>query len=317
MDRRRHSGPPPPLRYQAFHDDRDRDRDRDRDLHDNFGSSGGSSNVLHDRRYSVEPGPSPAHISFDTQRRPIVPFDHVVYSRGRRPTRQTAYSDLRGSGGHSANAISPPVDSYDDLPSARRRRPFRSHSPRYQERPRAHERHGPPGRSSSSHYSSEPRGSTSSPKRRSVSSASHDERREESAGKPWWQNPIVRACVVTAVSTGISAALDSRGDPGQWKGAKGAKVAVATIGSAVVDGFLGQKYPDGLRHKVMKKGVEVAMDEAEKKKKKHQVDDVVSEQGEEKRDDRRSRSTRRHVSSHHHDGARRHRSHDGGHRRRH
>ncbi|KAG5972384.1 hypothetical protein E4U55_000852 [Claviceps digitariae] len=308
--RRRHSGPPSPLRYRAFHDDYDDDDD-------DFRSSNRGSNILHDGRYCLEPGPPPSYTSFDTQRRPSVPIDHVESSRGRRPTRQPAYSDVRGSGGHYASAVSPspPVDGHDDLPRARRR-PLPSHSPspHYQERPYRHERNGPRGRRPASPHS---RHSIGSPRSKSLSSASHHDGRRENTGRPWWQNPIVRACLVTAVSTGLSAALDSRGDPGQWKGAKGAKVAVATVGSAVVDGFLGQKHPDGLRHKIMKKGVEVAMDEAEKKK-KHQADDAVGEEEEHNREDRRSRSSRRHDSSHYHGGGgRRHQSHDGGHRRRH
>ncbi|KAG5931356.1 hypothetical protein E4U53_001806 [Claviceps sorghi] len=97
-------------------------------------------------------------------------------------------------------------------------------------------------------------------------STSRAARRGHDARPPWWQNPLLRACVVTALSAGLTAALDSRGDPGRWKGAKGAKVAVAAVGSGVVDGFLGQRHPDGLRHTVMKKGVEMAMEEVEKKK---------------------------------------------------
>lgn len=88
----------------------------------------------------------------------------------------------------------------------------------------------------------------------------------QQAPEPWWQHPLVRACAATAITTGLSAALDSRGDPGQWKGAKGAKVAVATVGAALVDGFLATKHPGGVRHQVGKKGVQVAMDEAERKK---------------------------------------------------
>ncbi|KAG5992011.1 hypothetical protein E4U43_003882 [Claviceps pusilla] len=317
--RRRHSGPPSPLRHRGFHDGYDDDMD---DVVEDFRRSDRGPNVLHDGRNSLQPGPTPAaHASFDTQRRPAVPIDHVEYSRGRRPTHQSAYSDLRGSGGHNTSAISAPFDRHDHLPRARRR-PLRSCSPHHRERPHTHERNGPRGPSPvppQSRPSRESRGSTSSSRSKSVSSASHHDRRKENAGTPWWQNPLVRACVVTAVSTGVSAALDSRGDPGQWKGAKGAKVAVATVGSALVDGFLGQKHPDGLRHKIMKKGVEVAMDEAEKKK-KSRVDDAVDEEEEydrDVRDARRSRSTRRHDSKHHHGDVRRNRSHDEGHRRRH
>lgn len=104
--------------------------------------------------------------------------------------------------------------------------------------------------------------------RRSKSTSSSAPRHQtwQATASQWWQNPIVRTCAITAVSTGLSAALDSRGDPGQWKGAKGAKVAVASLGSALVDGFLGHKHPDSVRQQVARKGFQVAMEETEKKK---------------------------------------------------
>ena len=75
---------------------------------------------------------------------------------------------------------------------------------------------------------------------------------------PWWQNPYVQAGVRTAFTAGAQAAMKSQSDPSPWLGAKGAKVATAALGAAVVDGFMGQKHPGGARHNLMKSGVDVA-----------------------------------------------------------
>ncbi|OAA40321.1 hypothetical protein NOR_05882 [Metarhizium rileyi] len=136
--------------------------------------------------------------------------------------------------------------------------------------------------------------------RSSASSASRPARRESPA-PPWWQNPVVRTCAITAASTALSAALDSRGDPGDWKGAKGAKVAVASLGSALVDGFLGHKHPNSMRQEVVRKGVQVAMEETEKKKKKEKK--KKRQQPSESQDARHRRRSR------HSDGSRSHSRH--------
>ncbi|EFY84947.1 hypothetical protein MAC_09022 [Metarhizium acridum CQMa 102] len=111
-----------------------------------------------------------------------------------------------------------------------------------------------------------PPGPSSTRRSNSASTSAPRKQKWQTTASQWWQNPIVRTCAITAVSTGLSAALDSRGDPGQWKGAKGAKVAVASLGSALVDGFLGQKHPNSVRQQVARKGFQVAMEETEKKK---------------------------------------------------
>ncbi|KAG5946432.1 hypothetical protein E4U60_004089 [Claviceps pazoutovae] len=300
------SGPPLPAHHRGFHNDDDYDYGFD------YRASARGSGGRYDRSRSVQPLPPPAYIAYDTQRRPSEPVDHVKHRRGRHPTREPIYSNLRDGPGHGTSAVSPPARGYDDLPRAR------PHSPYYsQGRLHTHDRHerrdrpSAPAPAPPSRHVREARSDTRSSRSKSVPSASHPERSRENTGTPWWQNPIVRACAVTALTTGLSAALDTRGDPGKWNGAKGAKVAVATVGAAVVDGFLGQKHPDGLRHKAMKKGMEAAMNEAEKKM--HKGGDAT---GEAKEDDRRSRSTRRHAPTHHHGDGRRHRSHDGGDRRR-
>lgn len=74
----------------------------------------------------------------------------------------------------------------------------------------------------------------------------------------WWQNPMVQAGARTAFTAGAQAAMKSRNDPSPWLGAKGAKIATAALGAALVDGFMGQKHPNGARHKVMREGVDVA-----------------------------------------------------------
>ncbi|KAG6200710.1 hypothetical protein E4U35_006093 [Claviceps purpurea] len=297
------SGPPLPAHHRGFHNDDDYDYDFD------YRASARGSGGRYDRSRSVQPLPPPAYTAYGTQRRPSEPVDHVEHRRGRHSTREPTHSHLRDGPGHGTGAVSPPARGFDDLPRAR------PHSPYTQGRPHTHDRHErrdrPPAPAPPSRHVREARSDTSSSRSKSVPSASHPERSRENTGTPWWQNPVIRACAVTALTTGLSAALDTRGDPGKWNGAKGAKVAVATVGAAVVDGFLGQKHPDGLRHKAMKKGMEAAMNEAEKKM--HKGGEAT---GEAKEDDRRSRSTRRHAPAHHHGHGRRHRSHDGGDRRR-
>lgn len=75
---------------------------------------------------------------------------------------------------------------------------------------------------------------------------------------PWWQNPMIQAGCRTALTAGAQAAMKSQKEQGDWLGAKGAKVATAALGAALVDGFMGQKHPGGVRHNLMKQGVDVA-----------------------------------------------------------
>jgi len=81
-------------------------------------------------------------------------------------------------------------------------------------------------------------------------------------GIPWWQNPLVQAGARTALTAGAQAAMKSRGDQGDWLGAKGAKIATAALGAALVDGFIGQKHPDSARHNIAKQGVDIASSKA-------------------------------------------------------
>ncbi|KAK2591465.1 hypothetical protein QQS21_010841 [Conoideocrella luteorostrata] len=53
----------------------------------------------------------------------------------------------------------------------------------------------------------------------------------------WWQNPLVQAGARTAFSAGAQAAMQNRKDPSPWLGQKGAKVATAALGAALMDGF--------------------------------------------------------------------------------
>ena len=75
----------------------------------------------------------------------------------------------------------------------------------------------------------------------------------------WWEHPAVRVGAQTAFAAGAQAAMKSRKDQGSWIGPKGAKVATAALGAALVDGFIGSsKHPRS--NKVAKQGVEVAAD---------------------------------------------------------
>jgi hypothetical protein len=67
----------------------------------------------------------------------------------------------------------------------------------------------------------------------------------------------------TALTAGAQAAFRARKDPSPWLGEKGARVATAAIGAAIVNGFIGTKHPnkiDSKRHKGLKKATTAAMD---------------------------------------------------------
>ncbi|CAG1982164.1 unnamed protein product [Fusarium graminearum] len=74
----------------------------------------------------------------------------------------------------------------------------------------------------------------------------------------WWQNPLVQAGARTAFTAGAQAAMKSGKESGPWLGPKGAKVATAALGAALVDGFMGQKHPDSTRQKIMREGINLA-----------------------------------------------------------
>lgn len=74
----------------------------------------------------------------------------------------------------------------------------------------------------------------------------------------WWQNPMVQAGARTAFTAGAQAAMKSGKESGPWLGPKGAKVATAALGAALVDGFMGQKHPDSTRQKLMREGLNLA-----------------------------------------------------------
>lgn len=60
-------------------------------------------------------------------------------------------------------------------------------------------------------------------------------------GGQWWQNPMIQAGARTAFAAGAQAAMNNRNAQGDWLGAKGAKVATAALGAALMDGFIGGK----------------------------------------------------------------------------
>ncbi|KAK4450030.1 hypothetical protein QBC34DRAFT_80303 [Podospora aff. communis PSN243] len=72
----------------------------------------------------------------------------------------------------------------------------------------------------------------------------------------------------TALEAGAVAALKLRDDPSPWLGTKGAKVVTAALSAAAVDTFMERRHPDrkgGLRHTVMKQGMQVVIGNLVKK----------------------------------------------------
>lgn len=59
-------------------------------------------------------------------------------------------------------------------------------------------------------------------------------------GAQWWKNPMLQAGARTALTAGAQAAMNNRGSQGPWMGSKGAKVATAALGAALMDGFMGK-----------------------------------------------------------------------------
>lgn len=84
-------------------------------------------------------------------------------------------------------------------------------------------------------------------------------------GAVWWANPLVKAGCRTALSAGAQAAMQSRHDPSPWLGAKGAKVATAALGAALVDGFMAEKHPGTLRQETMRQGMDAVIGDVSKR----------------------------------------------------
>ncbi|PFH55526.1 hypothetical protein XA68_18116 [Ophiocordyceps unilateralis] len=84
-------------------------------------------------------------------------------------------------------------------------------------------------------------------------------------GQQWWANPLIKAGARTAFSAGAQAAMQSRNDPSPWLGAKGAKVATAALGAAIVDGFMAEKHPGGVRHEALRQGRDAVLGEASRR----------------------------------------------------
>lgn len=147
------------------------------------------------------------------------------------------------SGPRSRGPRYPTSDGEDDY-STRRQRPRSQQQPQpYHDRAPTAARDRPPPAT---------RGRQPPARRNSMPTASKAKR------AAWWQNPMLQAGARTAFTAGAQAAMKSQNDPSPWLGAKGARVATAAIGAALVDGFMGQKHPNGLRHNIMKQGVNVA-----------------------------------------------------------
>ncbi|KAL8348275.1 hypothetical protein RB601_002575 [Gaeumannomyces tritici] len=70
------------------------------------------------------------------------------------------------------------------------------------------------------------------------------------------------AAVRCAVEAGTMAALKAKDHPGQWIGTKGAQVATAAVGAALVDGFIANRNPGirgGKRHAVLRQVTNAAL----------------------------------------------------------
>jgi hypothetical protein len=80
---------------------------------------------------------------------------------------------------------------------------------------------------------------------------------------------LVQAGARTAFTAGAQAAMKSGHESGPWLGPKGAKVATAALGAALVDGFMGQKHPDSTRQKLMRQGVDLAAAQTTKVPERH------------------------------------------------
>ncbi|KAG5919919.1 hypothetical protein E4U42_006386 [Claviceps africana] len=132
--------------------------------------------------------------------------------------------------------ISSPFRGEDEMPHRRARSHDRTKTREvFSPRGRDHDMPTPPSRPSHARRKSAPApppGSASA----SASAA-------KAALKQWWQNPNVQAGARTALSAGAQAVMQSRNDPSPWLGAKGAKVATAALGAALMDGFGGKKQP--------------------------------------------------------------------------
>ncbi|KAK0627717.1 hypothetical protein B0T14DRAFT_493755 [Immersiella caudata] len=79
---------------------------------------------------------------------------------------------------------------------------------------------------------------------------------------------IILGASRTALEAGAVAALKLRDDPSPWLGTKGAKVVTAALSAAAVDTFMERRHPDrkgGLRHTVMKQGMQVVIGNLVKK----------------------------------------------------
>jgi len=58
----------------------------------------------------------------------------------------------------------------------------------------------------------------------------------------WWQNPLIQAGARNAFSAGAQAAIKSKNDSGPWLGPKGAKVGMAALSAALVDGIMSKNH---------------------------------------------------------------------------
>ncbi|KAG6012042.1 hypothetical protein E4U43_007968 [Claviceps pusilla] len=127
--------------------------------------------------------------------------------------------------------MSSPFGSEDEIP----RRRARSH-----DRTKTRDVFSPRGRGRD-HDMAPPSSKPSHARRQSVPAPPPASATKTAKKQQWWQNPYIQAGAYTALSAGAKAVMQSRNDPSPWLGAKGAKVATAALGAALMDGLGGKK----------------------------------------------------------------------------
>lgn len=216
---------PPPRRVRARSLDADQDHDRPR------------RPVRHDSPDHHHPRRSRRHVSPDYEPRRFSTPSARPVSRSPSPGTSTSSRSHRrrsstGSALRHEHRSSPPSRSPTNSDSGR-------HSSRYY----------PPSSSKSS-------GS----RRHSVSSS--QPRRSSQSSSPISDPKVWMGAARCAVQAGAVAAMKVRGDPGPWVGPKGASVASAALGAAVVDTLVEHQVPDvkgGMRHAMVRVAAQSAL----------------------------------------------------------
>lgn len=185
----------------------------------------------HDRGYQPDPRDKPRRSHRD---------DVEYYPRRERTSPPPESHRYPGRNGHAHHSPRPRYAS----PEPRRARDYPApaypgEEDRPRRRPRSQERsynravspHRGRDRDVDVSRSSRP----SDPRRKSAPAPSAAKKKQQ-----WWQNPLIQAGARTAFSAGAQAAMQNRHNNDPWLGSKGAKVASAALGAALMDG-MGQR----------------------------------------------------------------------------